>query len=80
MNSLSTQPTTKFFIVGSSFEYGFSSSYFKQLVVSPSLVVLRLQLLETLLEENPKNLIMLEDVDGFEESSSLAPLSSSLLT
>ena len=42
-------------------------------------MVLRSQILESLLEEKPNNLIMLEHADGFDESSPLAPLSYSLL-
>ena len=51
----------------------------KKLETSSSLVVLMSQTLESLFEEKPINLIMFEDADGFDESSPLVPLYSSLL-
>ena len=42
-------------------------------------MVLISKLLESLFEEKPNDLIMLEDVDGFDESSPLVPLSYSLI-
>ena len=41
--------------------------------------MLRSQLLEAMFEEKPNIFIMLEHVDGFDESSPLVPYSSSLL-